>query len=201
MNRRANVLVNTMIVLSFTSLVFLSMARSNDRVHQIETKVFDQNVPESYMDYTLELLDEDMDEHFDYFINNPTEYDSARFKQILNNRVYGITGFYYKSDDVSDNELDFWQHVVQIARNNGYSLHGVDKYVIGIDLPNYKGEYQIDIEFEKTWEYKRNYLSDWIRCSWFNKRGACKAITNPRNYSVEYSVSDNSRGKLKKLEE
>ncbi len=200
MNKRANVLLNTMIVLSFTSLIFLSMARSNHQVHQIETKVFEQDVPQSYIDYTLELLDEDMNEYFDYFIDNPTEYDSKKFKGILKGRINGLTGFSYKSDDVSDNELDFWQHVVQIARNNGYSIKGLDTYVIGIDLPNYKGEYKIEIDYEKTWKYERNYLSDWIRCSWFNKKNACRKLTDPDNYTINYHVTDQSRGQLKKLE-
>ncbi len=202
MNKRGNILVNVMLVLSMTSIVFIGIARSNDQVHKVETVVFEQDVPITYTDYTMELFNEDVEEYFDYYVATPDVYDSAEFKVILIGRINGLKGFSYKRDDLTDDLLDSHQQYVKIISKNGYSMEGVDTYVIGIDLPGYKAEYRINIEFEKSWWYTDgNYHRDYTHCYSAGKQSACNKINDLDNYSIEYDITDKSNSVLVVLEQ
>ncbi len=197
MKKNGNILVNVMLVLAMTSVVFIALARSNDHVHKVESVVFEQDVPVTYTDYTLELFDEDVDSYFDFYVDTPGEYNSETFKAVLLGRINGLRGFVYKGDVLTDDLLDSHTQYVRITSKNGYSMSGVDKYIIAIDLPNYKAEYHINVEFEKTWWYTgRNYHVDYVQCHNSGKVSACNRLNDLDNYQIDYTVSDSSNSVL-----
>ncbi len=195
MKKRGNILLNAMLALTITSVVFISMARHNDQIHKFETIVFEQEVPLTYVDYTLELFFEDMNEHFEYFStgDNVTDYRPSSFRETILSRLEGLTGFSYISDDVTDPNVSQLTNFGHILNNGGYEIPGTDIYTLGIDLPEFTGTFEMKLDYIMKWQYKwpDDYKEHRRLCN-TGDQYYCDLTEDTANYDLEYDFTENS---------
>ncbi len=191
MTKRASILINSLLILTFSSIVFISMAQKNDQIHHVETIVFEQEVPTTYIDYTLELFYEDMIFYFNSYIDDPLTYEPIHFRTLLLDRIDGITGFSYIGDNVESENTTYLTNFGHILNNDGYTIIGDDTYTIGIDVEDFSGTFDLTLEYEKTWLYNDDFKEHRRLCN-TGDQYYCDLTEDPDNWDTLYVFYETS---------
>ncbi len=191
MKKRASILINALLILTFSSIVFISMARKNDQVHKFETIVFEQELPTTYIDYTLELFYEDMTIYFNSYINDPSTYQPIQFRNLLLDRIDGITGFSYVGDNVESENTTYLTNFGHILNNDGYSITGNDTYTIGISVEGFTGSFDLTLDYEKTWVYFDDFKEHRRLCN-TGDQYYCDLTEDPDSWDTLYVFYESS---------